>query len=61
MIALLTSRCWPWRIARIAILVALIWWVLESTGLVYAQLPAAWEWPDTDFEKTLTRTRESRP
>ncbi len=52
MIALLTSRCWPWRIARIAILVALIWWVLKSTGLVYAQLPAAWEWPDTDFEKT---------
>ncbi len=51
--ALLSSTRWYYRGFRILVLLAAVWWLLESTGLVHAQLPAAWEWPQTDFDTAI--------
>ena len=54
MIAILTSRNWSYRIVRITILVAVGWWVINSTGFVSAQLlPSSLEWPNTDFDTAI--------
>ena len=50
MYTLLTSRNWSDRMVRIAILGALAWWLINSSGFVAAQLlPSSLEWPNTDF------------
>lgn len=51
--ALLTSKRWHLRGLRILVLLGVGWWVLQSMGLVHAQLPAAWEWPQTDFDTAI--------
>lgn len=54
MLAILTSRNWSYRIVRIAILAAIGWWVINSTGIVSAQLlPSSLEWPNTDFDTAI--------
>ena len=59
MLALLTSCNWSYRIVRIAILAALGWWVINSTGFVSAQLlPSSLEWPHTDFDTAIVEMDE---
>ncbi len=54
MLPILTSRNWSYRIVRIAILAAIGWWLINSTGLVSAQLlPSSLEWPNTDFDTAI--------
>ncbi len=54
--ALLTSDRWQFRIIRIAVIAALVWWAVKD--LVYAQLPYSMEWPYTDFNRTLVDLSE---
>jgi hypothetical protein len=54
--ALLTSDRWQFRIIRIAVIAAVVWWAVKD--LVYAQLPYSMEWPYTDFDKTLVDLSE---
>ena len=56
MIDLLRSKAWPVRLVRIAVLVGIGWWFAKD--LVYAQLPVSFEWPNTDFDKTLVNLDE---
>jgi hypothetical protein len=49
-IPLFSSTAWPYRIARIATLSTLGWWLLKAFFLPgYAQLPLEEEWTNTDF------------
>ena len=59
MFTILTSRNWSYRIMRIAILAAVGWWVINSTGFVSAQLlPSSVEWPNTDFDTAIVDMEE---
>lgn len=58
MIAILKSRHWSYRILRIGLLVGAGWWLLNSTGLVQAQLPNEWEWPNTNFDNRTVELSE---
>lgn len=54
--ALLSSNRWQFRLIRIALITALVWWAIKD--LVHAQLPYALEWPYTDFSKSLVDLSE---
>ena len=56
--ALLKSKRWGWRLARVGLLAAIGWWALQN--LVHAQFPDAWAWPNTNFEKSLIDADEIR-
>jgi len=58
MMALLRSRHWGWRSARIALLVGVAWWLLRPA--VQAQLPDSRAWPDTDFDTAIVDLSEVR-
>ncbi len=44
------------RAARVALLAAVGWWALQP--VLRAQVPGAFEWPNTDFSKTLVDLNE---
>ena len=47
----LLSTHWCARGIRIAALTTLAWWALKD--IVHAQVPASFEWPNTNFDKSL--------
>lgn len=58
--ALLHSRTWYYRGARVTALVALGWWVVNCAGSVQGQLPWSEEWPNTDFSRATVDLGEFR-
>ena len=56
MVNVLTSKLWYLRIARIAVLSTIGWWVYKN--IVYAQLPMSVEWPKTNFDKSSVDMNE---
>ena len=58
-IPLVSSTAWPYRVARIAILATLGWWLLQAFFLPgYAQLPLQQEWSNTDFNQRNIELQE---
>lgn len=56
--AFITSRAWPVRIARIALLSALGWWGLQFIHTVNADAPIDKAWPRTDFSRKTVDLNE---
>ncbi len=54
--ALIFSNHWLVRLTRIAVLAAIGWWAVKD--IVRAQVPSSFEWPKTNFEKTLVDLNE---
>ena len=54
--AVFVSDLWQFRLVRIVLLTAFVWWAVR--GVVQAQLPYAAEWPNTDFSKSLVDLSE---
>ena len=53
-----TARMWFFRALRIGVVVAVVWWLLNATGLVRAELSNSSQWPKTDFSRTLVDSSE---
>ena len=59
MLPVFSSRRWPYRLIRIAVLVIAGWWLLTQTGLlVRAERSLDRDWPRTDFSKTTVNMAE---